>query len=144
MESIPHRVHFQELMEPQAPSTWNGREIQVYGFVHQTQEGGLILSSQATLKSCCYSKSLEQKTSILLAGQIPHPKQGQATLLQGTLLAYHSNEGIFWALQNPSVVEQPVLYSPTEWATVLLGIGVLTTLLVYFFNFRLKRHSTKS
>lgn len=144
MESIPHRVHFQELMEPQAPSMWNGREIQVYGFVHQTQEGGLILSSQAALKSCCYSKSLEQKTSILLAGQIPHPKPGQATLLQGTLLAQHAHERTFWTLQNPSVVEQPALYSSAQWATVLLGIGLFTTLFVYFFNFRLKRPSTKS
>lgn len=144
MEPTPHLVHFQELMEPQATSTWDGRQIQVYGFIHHTQEGALLLSSQATLKSCCYSKSLEQKTSIQLIGQLSPPKQGQATLLQGTLLAQNAKEGTFWTLQDASVIEQPALYSPMEWARVLLGISLLTTLLIYFFNFTLKRPSKKS
>lgn len=142
MESIPHKVHFQELMEPQATSIWNGQHVQIYGFLHHSQEGNWILSSQATLRSCCFHQSLEQKTSIQLIRPLPSSKKGQASLIQGTLFARDTKEGTFWILQDASIVEQSIVY-PTAFP-FLLGIGVFTVLLIYFFKFTSKRYLKES
>lgn len=133
MELTVNRVQFQDLADPQATCFWNGRQVHVYGFLHQMPEGKWILSSRALLRSCCAMHSVQQKDSILLAKEPMMQESvqtGELTLLEGTLLA---QEGNVWTLQEPRVIHETLQLNLCS-ITALLCMGTCALLLLYFLS----------
>lgn len=145
--SSPHRVQFQELADPQTLSRLEGKHIQIYGFTHQAQDGQWVISSSATLRSCCLARSIAQKESLRLTEAPSGIHDGGLALLEGTLYAQESSqessqEGshkeVTWSLQQPLVIKTQDTH---HFIGSLFGIGLFSLILIYFLRSMLKRLS---
>lgn len=144
MNQVSNRVHFQELITLPREHL-EGKQVQIYGFLHQLEDESWLISSQALLQSCCAAASIEQSTSIPLKYFVPLNEKtaqtGMPVLLEGTLL---SQENRGWMLHSPSIIQKTAAPSAAFDASLLftlLGICVCLTLFIYFIRRILNRVS---
>lgn len=149
------RVDFQELSDPQSLAIWNGRHVQIYGFLHRVPDGAAeggterkwILSTRAKLQSCCLAQPDVQKGSIWLEGDLTeqalNADVSRPTLLEGSLIWQKvPHKEPVWMLAAPHVIRSQETNHFLATPFGLIGAGICGLLMLYFmFTYVLKRLS---
>lgn len=80
-------------------ANFNGKEIQIRGFLYQTEDKKLILAALPNLKSCCVGTASQRSQQIVVEGDIPAQHIGGKlpVLLEG-LLEQHPQRDFEWLL----------------------------------------------
>ena len=93
-----------ELME------WNGKEVEIRGFVYGTSDGRRLLAGQSDLRSCCIGQSHKIEQQILIKGDVDINQDHRMHTLSGRLWVgeYQDQEGFNryeYVLEHVVVVE---------------------------------------
>jgi|GEM_PF-2791384 len=98
----------------------------VRGFLVQTPDGRLFLTSQPNLKSCCLHK--EQITKIELVGDLPTKIPKKRVVCHGIMT------------EKSQFLLQEGIQCPSSCAPFVLGAALLISVFIVIFIKKIKRH----
>lgn len=103
---------------------FNGKPIQIRGFLYVTNDGQTVLASEPNLKSCCVGSAAKRGKQLLIKGNVTNEHSSDFAVTINGILEIHPNEHFFLHLKNASLAKG----STYKLSHLLLGSFLLVIL----------------